>query len=134
MSPESLILAQAWLKKASSDLAAASILIHGEQKHLDVGSYHCQQAAQKAIKAYLTARETLFPKTHSLEQLLDLCASPADTFEQLRGHAKRLTPLAHEFRYPGDVVEPTPEEANQALALAEEVYTFCHAAVGALPQ
>jgi hypothetical protein len=62
MSPESLILAQAWLKKASSDLAAASILIHGEQKHLDVGSYHCQQAAEKAIKAYLTARETLFPK------------------------------------------------------------------------
>jgi len=91
MSPESLILAGAWLKKASSDLAAASILIHGEQKHLDVGSYHCQQAAEKAIKAYLTARETLFPKTHSLEQLLDLCASPADTVELQHAQAVEST-------------------------------------------
>ncbi len=97
----------------------------GRGEHLDIGSYHCQQAAEKALKAYLTARESIFPKTHSLEQLLDMCIPSAGAFEQLRDHAKRLTPLVHEFRYPSEVVEPTAEEATQALGLAEEIYRFC---------
>lgn len=130
MSPESFSLAQAWLKKASSDLSAARILIEGDQKHFDIGSYHCQQAAEKALKGYLTAREILFPKTHSLEQLLDLATPSAGGFEQLRGHAKKLTPLVHEFRYPGDVSEPTSQEAEHALALAEEIYQFCEQQLG----
>jgi hypothetical protein len=72
-SPESLELAHAWMTKARSDLATARLLIEGQEKYLDTGSYHCQQAAEKALKAWLTAQEIIFPKTHVLEELLELC-------------------------------------------------------------
>lgn len=45
---------QAWIKKAESDLLTAQILIYGENKHFDTGVYHCQQAAEKSLKDYLT--------------------------------------------------------------------------------
>ncbi|MGI9087261.1 MAG: HEPN domain-containing protein [Chthoniobacterales bacterium] len=125
MSPESVELAQAWLKKAFSDLAAARLLIRGNERHLAIGAYHCQQVAEKALKAYLTARETIFPQTHVLEHLLEFCLSSNSEFQRFRRHTKELTPLADEFRYPGDAAEPTLEEAQGSLQMAEEVYAFC---------
>lgn len=125
MSPESRDLARAWMTKAISDLASAHILITGQEKHLDTGSYHCQQAAEKALKAWLTAREIVFPKTHSLEEVLALAIPSDGAFAQFERHCQELTPLAHEFRYPGDVFEPSPEQAARALALAEDICEFC---------
>jgi len=123
--PESQRLAEAWLTKAHSDLASARLLLHGSEKHLDTGSYHCQQAGEKALKAYLTAREIRFPKTHSLEPLVELCLQSSDAFASFRDHAKKLTPLVHQFRYPGEVEMPAAEDAEEALRLAEEIYRYC---------
>ncbi len=78
-----------------------------------------------SLKAYLTAKDCIFPKTHILEKLLDLCLPFNGSFAQLQPACERLTPMGHEFRYPGDVAEPTPEEAEQALTLAGEIYRFC---------
>lgn len=124
MTPESLDLAQAWMAKARSDLATARLLIHGGEKHLDTGSYHCQQAAEKALKAWLTAQEVLFPKTHSLGEILALCVPSVSAFAQFARQGEELTPLAQEFRYPGDGIEPDSEQAKRALASAEEICSF----------
>ena len=48
-------LIRSWLTKASHDLAAAAILGTGDSAILDVAVYHCQQAAEKAVKAFLAA-------------------------------------------------------------------------------
>lgn len=132
MSPESHELARIWLAKAQSDLATARLLIHGAERYLDTGSYHCQQAAEKAIKAWLTAQEVTFIKTHSLEILLRLCIPSAPGFHRFLAHAIELTPLATEFRYPGDVFEPSEAEAAHALALAEELTGWITAEFGKL--
>lgn len=124
MSPESLKLAQIWLAKAQSDLATAKLLIQGAERHLDTGSYHCQQAVEKAIKAWLTAHEIVFAKTHSLEILVNLCLPSSPEFQRFLPHAFQLTPFATEFRYPGDVFEPSPEEAANALSLAQDITTW----------
>lgn len=133
MSPESHDLAKIWLAKAQSDLATAKLLIHGTERYLDTGSYHCQQAAEKAIKAWLTAQEVTFVKTHSLEILLRLCIPSAADFQRFLPHAIELTPLATEFRYPGDIFEPSVEEANHVLALADELTCWIAAEFGKLP-
>jgi HEPN domain-containing protein len=125
MSPESIELARMWLAKARSDLATAHLLIKGEEKHLDTGSYHCQQAAEKALKAWLTRQEVVFPNTHSLEDLLAICIPSAPAFGQFQGHAEQLTPLATAYRYPADASAPDIALASQALALAEEICGFC---------
>jgi HEPN domain-containing protein len=125
MSPESRELGGRWLIKAQSDLASARLLITGSEKHLDTGSFHCHQTAEKALKAWLTTQEVIFPKTHSLTALLALCTTFDPAFHGLQKHAETLTPLGTAFRYPGEELQPDLNVTSQALAFAEEVYTFC---------
>ena len=66
-------LVRGWLLKAESDLTTASLCISADQA-LDTACFHAQQAAEKTIKAYLTAYEIDFPFIHNLEKLVELCA------------------------------------------------------------
>ena len=45
-------LARAWLLKAFSDLDTARQIGGLTEGHLDAGIYHCQQAAEKALKGF----------------------------------------------------------------------------------
>ncbi|MFI5456366.1 MAG: HEPN domain-containing protein [Isosphaerales bacterium] len=47
-------LVQSWLLTASRDLAAARVLASGEQASPDAAVYHCQQAAEKALKGIMS--------------------------------------------------------------------------------
>lgn len=115
-------LVAAWLAKADEDLAVASLLIRAEKRLLSAGVYHCQQAAEKALKAWLTAQAKVFPKTHDLEVLLHLAVSGDEAVSAaLSVAARELTPLATVFRYPGDMAVPSGAEALAALSQAEVV-------------
>jgi HEPN domain-containing protein len=124
MHPDWLEHARIWLAKANSDLSTARILIEGTEKHYDTGVYHCQQAAEKSLKAWLTAQGVIFPKTHILETLLDLTLESNPQFEKYRSYAEELTPLATEFRYPGDIFAPSTRQAEHAFAMAEQILMF----------
>jgi HEPN domain-containing protein len=52
-----------WLIKANNDLRSAEQLFKAEPPLLDTAVYHCQQAAEKALKAYLTLQEIPFSKS-----------------------------------------------------------------------
>jgi len=43
---------------------------------------------------------------------------------QLSDAAELLTPLATEFRYPGDIMDPDPSDAEEAYCVAEHVVKF----------
>ena len=66
-------VAGGWLRKAESDLANAPLCLDARQA-LDTACFHCQQAAQKALKAYLTAHAIPFPFIHDLGRLVKVCA------------------------------------------------------------
>jgi HEPN domain-containing protein len=123
-------LVLAWFAKSESDLQAATTLITGERTQRDVGVYHCQQAAEKAIKGLLTLHDLQFPKTHDLEILVGLLEPAIPECSHFARHAALLTPYATEFRYPGDVFEPSAADAAQALELAEEIQAFLRRASG----
>lgn len=112
---------EAWVAKAEDDLAVARLLIAEDRRLLAAGVYHCQQAAEKMLKAWLTLHDIVFPRTHDLEVLLELGAAVPPGFSSLREHARRLTPLATEYRYPGDAVDSDEEQAMRLLQLAEEL-------------
>jgi HEPN domain-containing protein len=112
---------RAWIAKASQDLAAAEWLLASPEPLYGPVGFHCQQAAEKVLKAYLTWRNEPFEKTHSLVALVGKCL-PFDTaFQSLRTAATTLTPYAVTSRYPGDVAELTATEAKEALELARQV-------------
>src|SRR4051794_4600414 len=97
MSPESREIGGRWLIKAQSDFASGCLLLNGSDKHLDTGSYHCHQTAEKTLKAWLTMQQVIFPKTHSLTALLALCTTFDPAFHGLQKHAETLTPSAPPF-------------------------------------
>ncbi len=59
----------AWLDKARKDIAMARMAIERGEEFADMASFHAQQAAEKALKAYLVWLDIEFPKTHLLGQL-----------------------------------------------------------------
>ena len=77
---------------------------------------------QKAIKGFLTWQSRVFRKTHNLGELGEMCAPLDPNLEPLLRRAAVLTDYAWRFRYPGEPEEQSREEAEEALALAREVY------------
>lgn len=106
---------QKWLHKSRQDVGAARRLLEGEPPYRDAAVFHCQQAAEKAVKAYLTYHDIAFPRTHDLTELLAWATTRHAPFEEWQRVAQELTPYAVLFRYPGDVLEPSRDEAAQAL-------------------
>jgi HEPN domain-containing protein len=86
--------------------------------------YHAHQAAEKSMKAYLTARGASFRRTHDLVELLGQCRSSDGGFTQFAAGAQTLTPYASRFRYPGGPLVPPTGEAQEAVVLAEAIVLF----------
>jgi len=83
--------------------------------------FHCQQAAEKYFKAFLTWQQIEFPKTHDLSLLFGLISTAAPSLTESLNEVAILNPYGVEIRYPGDVPEITAEEAEEAVELAEKV-------------
>ena len=77
--------------------------------------FHVQQAAEKALKAWLALLGEKYPLTHSIETLLDLLTGRGADVEPFRDLVE-YTPYAVEFRYVG--VDPDAEQINREGALA----------------
>ncbi len=115
---------QSWLAKAHSDLLSAQILIANDPAILDTACFHCQQAAEKALKAFLVFKGVQFEKVHNTSYLLDMCLSLNPEFAAVQDQAELLNPFAVEVRYPGDAAMPSPEEAVEALAATKAICSF----------
>jgi HEPN domain-containing protein len=113
-----------WLQKAQNDLLSARILMQHDPPVLDTACFHCQQAVEKALKAFLVWAGVPFEKVHSLTYLLDLCQEREPGFASVREGAEDLAPYAVEIRYPGAVMEISREEAEEALTAAGAAWDF----------
>jgi HEPN domain-containing protein len=113
---------RSWLSKASQDLRAAAHDLQALPPLLEDALFHSQQAVEKALKGFLIWHEEPFRKTHSLEELGEQCLRIDSSLTPFIDRAVPLTEYAWEFRYPGEAEEPTLEETNVALAVANEVY------------
>ena len=113
---------KAWLAKAVDDLNAAEHLLSGSPALPGVAVFHCQQAAEKAMKGFLAWHDVPFRKTHDLEEVGEACLAIDPALEEIVDRAVPLTEYAWRFRYPGEPESPTQNEAETSLALAREVY------------
>ena len=119
-------LLRSWLTKAASDLRSARVLGSADDAPLDTAIYHCQQTAEKAVKAFLVSKEISPEKTHDIRKLTLEAAVHEPRFNEVMDMAVALTPYAWEFRYPDDLAEtyPTREEFDEALQHAQAIYDF----------
>ena len=112
-----------WIVKAEDDYRSAEILLYKIEKPvIDTACFHCQQCAEKYLKAYLTEHEIEFPRHHDLIRLLGLCLHLDESFETIRHHLRRLEQYGVVIRYPGLTVPL--EMAHKAYENASRVREF----------
>jgi HEPN domain-containing protein len=90
-----------WVRKAEADYRVAQKLAHGRQPENDSVCFHCQQAAEKLLKALLVEFGLFVPRTHNLEDLLGLVRPHFPALIGLRRGFLFLTRFAVDARYPG---------------------------------
>jgi HEPN domain-containing protein len=131
MRPELLAEVREWVERATEDLREAQHDLVAQPPLLRGAVFHCQQAVEKTLKAFLTAQEEPFRRTHDLDELGTAAVAHALSLEPLVESAIDLTPYAWRFRYPGTAAAPTVEEAERALAIARRV---CEVVFALLPE
>lgn len=103
-----------WIRKAEADYKAAVALNRRRRDPLpDVVCYHCQQAAEKYLKAYLVAVHVTPPMIHDLWDLLGLCAGHDASLASLDPQAQLLNRYGVLIRYPG--LDATVADAKDAM-------------------
>lgn len=117
-------LIRAWLNKARHDIETARRVLYHNQPITDTAVYHCQQAAEKALKAVLIYHGESVFKTHDLIALLTKCANHDPVFINWVETAATLTPYATAFRYPANDPDPSLADAEQAVKMATELLDF----------
>ena len=120
---------RAWLELAALDLEVA-IRLAEDPVFARAVVYHCQQAAEKAIKGLLTWHGVRFGRTHDLDVLGSLALPVAPGLRPALDRAVELTPYAWLYRYPPDSPAPLEGEAGEAIGAAR---ALLDAIAGVLP-
>ncbi len=110
-----------WVKKGESDFIAAKTLV--QQKGLENQTgFHCQQAIEKWVKAYLIEQNEEIRKIHDLTALVIDCEKYDPVFQEIESLVEGISDFAVEFRYPD--MNTTPEEVQDALNKTIKVKAF----------
>jgi len=113
-----------WISYAYEDFRSASFLFKElYPRPLEIICYHCQQAVEKALKAFLIAKGKSIQKTHDLTFLSQQCEEINPSFANYLDICEVLTPLVVRARYPSKT-EISEAEAENALKGAAEIYDF----------
>lgn len=108
-----------WIEKAEHDLIAASILLEANPGILDIACFHCQQAIEKYLKAFLIYNSLDFIFTHNLDYLLQQCSAFDKVFIDM--DLKNINVYAVRARYPHDYILPDYLEAKEYFEIANNV-------------
>lgn len=112
-----------WVFKAEGDFRSAEALLYQiEIPEIDTACFHCQQCAEKYVKAFLVEHSVDFPRYHDLVRLLALCLTVDESFEKIRDNLRRLENYGVIIRYPGLTVPL--EMAHEAFENAGRVRAF----------
>ena len=117
-------LVDKWIKKAENDILTAERELSFDDPITDAVCFHCQQAVEKYLKAFLVHHQIYFTKTHNIMNLLELCATVDSSFKEKLEDADVLTDYAVEFRYPGVSPDPGIEESTEAFEITLDVKEF----------
>ena len=110
-----------WLDKANADFDAAGQLCAQPGRFREIVAFHCQQAVEKYLKAFLVRCQVEFPKTHDIAKLLDRVGTVDRSMAESLRDADMLTPFGVEVRYPSDAPELPAGGEAEAIAIARRV-------------
>jgi HEPN domain-containing protein len=110
---------EAWLLKADHDIISAQRLLDIAPMILDNACFHCQQAIEKSLKAFLVYHGKDIEKTHDIIFLLDECANFDSIFKTI--DPLNINDYAVQGRYPDASLMPEVQEARVYYQLAIDI-------------
>jgi len=110
-----------WIIKGDHDLGTAKITYLHIPEYLDTITFHCQQAVEKYLKAYLVFQSATFKSSHDLIYLLDLITQTDSVFENYYDTISELQGYAVEVRYPNETIFLSIRKVEKAITIAKEV-------------
>src|ERR671925_2098085 len=125
MKPEPRSEGLRWLAQAENDVDFAALA--AREGFFAQACFNCQQAAEKALKAFLYAHGAEHVGGHSVAVLAAECAKLDTNFVPLRAQAGPLDQFYIPTRYPNSLPGGIPAEAfaradaERALAMARAV-------------
>jgi len=119
--------AKRWMDQAEHDLQSARNNLEKVAFYSDA-CFMSEQAAQKALKAYLLFKGERYITIHSVQELANLCGQYDRAFEKVVEYGMVLDRYYIPTRYPDALAPPavpyksyTNEDAVQALRYAEKI-------------
>lgn len=112
--------ARQWMEYAEADLRGARHLMTMPDCPNWMVAYHAEQAAEKALKAFLVHKEVDFPPTHNITMLREFCSQFGDWALELEA-ADELTRFAAAARYPSLGLDLSSREIERIVKIAESV-------------
>jgi len=113
-----------WIEKASRDIKAAKVLKENDCGN-DMVAFHCQQAVEKLLKAYIIAKTGVIINSHSLVYLCKEAEKHNSEFREYMKDCAFVNQFYIETRYPAD--EPlivSDEEADECIAISNKIYSM----------
>ena len=117
-------LARQWLAKANNDLLNAENNLTAKNVPCDTVCFHCQQAAEKILKAFLVAHSKVYPITHDLLLILEHIIPIEPQAEKLRPALALLNSYSVAIRYPDSDFTPAIEDAEEAKFATDEILNW----------
>ncbi len=113
-------IAKEWLEYALRDISAAEFLMKMTPVPTEIICYHCQQSAEKSLKAYLAYNSKVIPRVHDLTFLLEKCVAIDENLKDLHDAALDLSDYSVVVRYPF-TIDLYIEDARKAINDAQKV-------------
>jgi HEPN domain-containing protein len=108
-----------WMLKADEDLIVVDRLTDGQMIATSSICFHCQQAAEKYLKAFLIFHGIEIRKTHNIEFLLSECSDIEPLFNKIE--PKNLSDFGVDVRYPGDMYIPDDLEVRDSITIVRQI-------------
>ena len=112
-----------WILYANNDLEAVHQLLTFNPPKIEIICYHCQQSAEKMLKAFWVYFEIKPPKTHELHLLLEKCKEIDASFGKIAEECSRLNIYSSQPRYPLGL-EITESDMQVAIKDCETICKF----------
>lgn len=124
MDKQKLDFTKEWIHEGNNDLGLAEFVIENNGKYYDLVCFHCQQSAEKYLKAYIIYLNLYYRKVHNLTYLLDVIKRKREIPEKLIVQAEMLEEYTIDSRYPDHWHDPTLKETKECIEAAKMFKEF----------
>ena len=123
---------QEWLRFARMDMESAEFLLQQHRKKVEIILYHCQQTAEKALKAYLVENNIWVGKIHDMGKLLQACRNINKRFggKRIVDHCVFLDQYSTNVKYPFHNLPVDSSHAHRGVNSAKRVYDYVNETLG----